>query len=194
MTAGTSANWRSGRGRADAPAEPRPEARSPPTRSPIDSIIVTSDVALRMAIGFRGVHGRAAMLPGPLVRGRDCYRPADDPTTSARSARRGIRLLPSLHRLLGREGREQVHQAGDDPRPAGLVAGPEPGAVVAVEILVEQEAVAPVRVLLEGRVAAEDRAAAVRVPAGTARTAAARSPRPPGTGSSAGRTRWGIRR
>ena len=47
------------------------------------------------------------------------------------------------------QGRAQVQQAGDHPRPSRLMVGPEPGAVVAVEVLVEQEMVAPVRVLLE---------------------------------------------
>src|SRR5262245_46708573 len=41
------------------------------------------------------------------------------------------------HALSGDRG-EQVHRARDDPGPPGLVAGAEAGAVVAVEILVEQ--------------------------------------------------------
>jgi hypothetical protein len=42
-----------------------------------------------------------------------------------------------------------MHEAGDDPGPAGLMAGTQAGPVVAVEVLVEQDEVAPVRVFLE---------------------------------------------
>src|SRR5206468_8865178 len=42
-----------------------------------------------------------------------------------------------------------MHHAGDDSRPAGLVARAEAGPVVAVEVFVEQQAIAPVRVVLE---------------------------------------------
>src|SRR5262249_5017426 len=55
---------------------------------------------------------------------------------------------------------ERRHQR----RPAGLVAGAEAGAVVAVEGLVEQDQVAPVRVLLELPRAAVHRPPAVRPP------------------------------
>src|SRR4029453_9702038 len=59
---------------------------------------------------------------------------------------------------LGPEGAEQLHQAGDDRRPAGLVAGAEPGAVVAVEKLVEQHVVLPVWIVDELLGAAVNRA------------------------------------
>src|SRR6266540_4103129 len=42
-----------------------------------------------------------------------------------------------------------MHGAGDDSSPSRLVARAEAGPVVAVEVLVEQEQVAPVRVLLK---------------------------------------------
>src|SRR5689334_19882921 len=58
-------------------------------------------------------------------------------------------LLAHLQHLLGRGGGEEMHEPGDDPGPAGLVARAEAGAVVAVEIFVEVQAVAPVRILLE---------------------------------------------
>src|SRR5437879_251022 len=51
--------------------------------------------------------------------------------------------LAECEHLFGRRGCEQVHAACDDPRPAGLVARPEAGPVVAVEVLVEQDQVAP---------------------------------------------------
>ena len=54
--------------------------------------------------------------------------------------------------------REHADQAG----PAGLVARAEAGAVVAVEVLVEEQQVAPVRVLLEQPLAAVDGSATVR--------------------------------
>src|SRR5262245_55286330 len=58
---------------------------------------------------------------------------------------------PSLAALL--------QQLGHQARPAGLVAGPDASAVVPVEVLVEQEPVAPVGILLELLGAAEDRTA-----------------------------------
>src|SRR4051812_38064274 len=42
-----------------------------------------------------------------------------------------------------------MHDPRDDPGPPGLVTGAEPGTVVPVEVLVEQQQVTPVRVLLE---------------------------------------------
>ena len=49
------------------------------------------------------------------------------------------------------------------PGPAGLVARAKAGAVVAVEVLVEEDVVAPVRVVLELLRAAVDRPAALVV-------------------------------
>src|SRR5262249_31107617 len=51
--------------------------------------------------------------------------------------------------LLGRGGCEQMHGSGNDPGPARLVTGAEPGAIVAVEVLIEQDKVAPMWVLLK---------------------------------------------
>ena len=45
-----------------------------------------------------------------------------------------------------------LQQTSDQGGPAGLMAGPEPLAGVAVEVLVEQDQIAPVRVLGEARV------------------------------------------
>ena len=52
-------------------------------------------------------------------------------------------------------------QVGDDPRPAGLVRGAEAGAVVAVEVLVEEDVVLPLRIGLEPLDPAEARPPAV---------------------------------
>src|SRR6185436_3703936 len=70
----------------------------------------------------------------------------------ARGPRRRFRdagHLAEIENLPGRGRREQVHGPGDDPGPACLMARAEAGPVVAVEILVEQEEVPPVRVLLK---------------------------------------------
>src|SRR6476660_9050370 len=68
-----------------------------------------------------------------------------------------------IDELLGGAGREQVHAPGDEPRPTRLVARPEPGPVVPVEVLVEQEMVTPVRVVLELSHAAIHRSPALAV-------------------------------
>src|SRR5205809_176124 len=47
--------------------------------------------------------------------------------------------------------------------PAGLVAGADPRAVVAVEVLVEQDEFAPVRIVLQDRLPAVNRAVPVGV-------------------------------
>src|SRR5207249_9209046 len=54
-----------------------------------------------------------------------------------------------------------LEELGDEAGPARLVARADAGAVVAVEVLVEQNDVAPVRVALELLRGAEDRPAAV---------------------------------
>src|SRR5436190_15518678 len=58
---------------------------------------------------------------------------------------------------------EFVDQVRDQTGPSGLVAGADARAVVAVEMLVEQQVVAPVRIVLELLHAAENRALAVLV-------------------------------
>src|SRR5215472_2085280 len=54
-----------------------------------------------------------------------------------------------FQQLLGRARGEQMHDPRDHAGPSGLMAGAEPGAAVAVEILVEQDEIAPMRVFLE---------------------------------------------
>src|ERR1700755_1950070 len=65
--------------------------------------------------------------------------------------------------LPGVDGGEEMHDARDDARPARLVVRPDSGAVVAVEVLVELQVVAPVRVRLELLSAAVECAAAVAI-------------------------------
>jgi len=48
---------------------------------------------------------------------------------------------------LGGDPAEELDQPGDEAGPAGLVAGADPGAVVAVEVLVEQDVVSPVGIV-----------------------------------------------
>ena len=93
-------------------------------------------------------------------------RPA--PERSVPAAPNGpIRALPWRRRA--RTGRA----AGDEAGPPGLVAGAEAGAVVAVEVLVEQDQVAPVRIVLELGACRRRPAAGRRRRAGTSPTAAA---------------------
>ena len=55
-------------------------------------------------------------------------------------------------------------EVGDHAGPAGLVGGAEPGAVVAVEVLVEEQVVVPRRVALQALDVAEARPPAVGAP------------------------------
>src|SRR5215469_90587 len=61
----------------------------------------------------------------------------------------------------GVELAEGLDQPGNQASPPGLVRRAEPGPVVAVEVLVEQQEVAPVRIVLEQRLAAVYRPASV---------------------------------
>jgi hypothetical protein len=77
---------------------------------------------------------------GSLLRNRRTpYQPAALPGTLAAAGGGKAALLaraPGQGRL-GRDRGEQLEQLGDEPRPSGLVAGADAGAVVAVRILVE---------------------------------------------------------
>src|SRR5208282_5170489 len=71
--------------------------------------------------------------------------------------------MAKLEHLLGGCRRKQVHAARDDAGPAGLMTGAQAGAIVAVEVLVEQEEIAPVGILLKLARAPVDRPATVLV-------------------------------
>src|SRR5271166_6599640 len=58
-------------------------------------------------------------------------------------------LLPGLQELLGVERAENLDQLGDDAGPAGLMAGAKARSGVAVEVLVEENMISPVRIGLE---------------------------------------------
>src|SRR5262249_59513502 len=95
---------------------------------------------------------------------------ASPPSRARRAARRGGSppLVRSGRRREG--GAERLggvedpgaadDQVRDEACPAGLVAGAEAGTVVAVEVLVEGDELAPVRVLVEARGSALDGPAA----------------------------------
>src|SRR5438128_11171625 len=77
--------------------------------------------------------------------------PAASIRYSGQCVRGAVRiLLPAL-----------LQELGHEPGPAGLVAGANAGAVVTVEVLVEEDEVAPVRIGLERVGAAVDRTPAV---------------------------------
>ena len=56
-----------------------------------------------------------------------------------------------------------MNERGDEPGPSGLMAGADAGAVVAVEVLVEQQVIPPERIVRQLRRATEDRAVAALV-------------------------------
>src|SRR5208337_2044691 len=64
---------------------------------------------------------------------------------------------------LGADAAEQQRKQSRGPGPAGLVTGADAGSVVAVEVLIEQHQVAPVRVGLQDRLPTMHGTAAVRV-------------------------------
>ena len=74
-----------------------------------------------------------------------------------------VRLFASGQNALGGHRAEHVQSPCNDARPACLMARAKPGAVIAVEVFVEQQAVAPVRILLKFLGPAVDGAAPVAV-------------------------------
>ena len=56
-----------------------------------------------------------------------------------------------------------LDEFGDQAGPAGLVASAHPGAVITMEVLVEQHVIAPVGVVLKALAPAEHRSPAVTV-------------------------------
>lgn len=83
-----------------------------------------------------------------------CFFPTADVINAAPTPFSGPRrkTLPALGLL---------KQLGHRSCPTSLMAGPDPSACIPVEVLVEQEVVAPVRIGLERLVCAENRPAAI---------------------------------
>ena len=52
---------------------------------------------------------------------------------------------PAGEKLLAGHVTGRLDEAGDQPGPARLVAGADPGAVVPVEVFIEKDAIPPVR-------------------------------------------------
>src|SRR3954451_4390245 len=71
--------------------------------------------------------------------------------------------FPHFQEALGVQEAVELDGHGDEAGPAGLVARAQPGAVVAVEVLVEEQVLAPLRVGLEPLRPAEDRPPALVV-------------------------------
>jgi hypothetical protein len=63
-----------------------------------------------------------------------------------------------------RVGDEDVQDSGNGSGPAGLMAGPKSGAIVAMEVLVKQEVIAPMGIFLKLPAAPINRPPAIRVP------------------------------
>ena len=63
--------------------------------------------------------------------------------------RTGVEAVPSAGEALAAVLADLLQELGDERRPPGLVAGAHAGAVVAVEVFVEGQQVAPVRIALE---------------------------------------------
>ena len=97
-----------------------------------------------------------------------------------------------LQQGLGVDTTEDVQEGSDQAGPARLVAGPEPRAVVAVEVLVEQDQIAPVRIVLELGRPAVDRPPSIGIAQERARQPAGKSPAPLRTASCTGRNRSGT--
>ncbi len=57
-------------------------------------------------------------------------------------------MLDFQLQVFGVDTPEQVEQARDQARPPRLVAGAEPGAVITVEVFMEEDQIAPVRIVL----------------------------------------------
>src|SRR5262245_44020124 len=91
--------------------------------------------------------GHAPSAPSRPHRDASTRRPSTFLYGAHCSPERG--LLAYLQEPLGVQQAIELDDFGHDAGPAGLVAGAEPGAVVAVEILIEQNVIAPVRVGLE---------------------------------------------
>ena len=73
-------------------------------------------------------------------------------------------LLFGLEEGLGIDAAEQVEEDSDETRPPGLVAGPKSRAIVAVEVLVKEDEIAPVRIVLEFFRSSVDRASPLGIP------------------------------
>src|SRR5271166_5817629 len=95
-----------------------------------------------------------ARPPGSSIGRTVPWRPAKKPAYLTRPLRLGFALrkgtcFPGIQKLLRVETAEKFDQLCDHAGPTCLVAGPESRAVIAVEVLVEQDVILPVGIGLE---------------------------------------------
>src|SRR4029077_19048361 len=95
---------------------------------------------------------RIDLIKGWIARNGRHDRPLRRLSPSAKSS-----FPAALEKGLGIELAKNVDQAGDDPGPTRLMAGTHPGAVVTMEVLIEQQIVLPIRIALELLGASKDR-------------------------------------
>src|SRR5262249_1447042 len=105
--------------------------------------------------------GCARRLPAPAPR-RSEPRPRVTPMLGGGGGALARRAGSVAEDRRGRGRAEDREHLGDQPRPAGLVAGADAGAVVAVEVLGEEQVIAPVGIGLELVRVTEHGPAAVR--------------------------------
>ena len=144
----TSARRRVGRStRPPTSTAARPAAGWPPRASRDSAASQARERAHREAADAVGDQPLAARR---RVAGRPGPPEADERLTSGRPPARagGAGASPSPPARQHRGAARLLDELGHERRPAGLVAGAQPGAGVAVEVLVEQDAVAPVRVVV----------------------------------------------
>src|SRR4051812_21252883 len=151
-----------GRTPAAGPAGPGSAAGEPPASAIMRTMAARRDD--RLSVGMALPRNRRHRIdPPPMLLGRGALR---NPAAAAPPLARG-RGPPAHPRGAPPPPRPSapplVDERGDEGRPSRLVRGAQARPVIAVEILVEQHQVAPVRVVLVLGRPAEDRPAAVRV-------------------------------
>src|SRR6516164_444932 len=93
----------------------------------------------------------------------DSSRPCGTSTIPFRFTFNDPGNLAEFQNLIRGSGRKQMHGTGYDTGPAGLVARTKASPVVAVEVFVERDVIAPIRVFLKYLLASVDWTAAVFV-------------------------------
>ena len=96
-------------------------------------------------------------------RGTGTSSVSPSPPTCSLTMRACIRSRSVSNTIFASMRAENVHQERDRAGPPCLVAGPQPCSVVAVEVLVEQDEVAPMRIFLKLLRPSVDRSPATRI-------------------------------
>ena len=138
-------------------------ARPMPSRRTSRSALLAPDERKTRPYGRLSIRSLSKGRIGDVPRSSR-HRPAAVPPTCSWTSCSSIRSLGISNAVeIVSQPAEEVDEPGDGTGPAGLVARAEPGAVVAVEVLVEEDQVTPVRILLERRASAVDRPSPVGV-------------------------------